>query len=50
MIFTPGASDIRTVDMSTLIAYTHFVFANTSSVEYDGGLPRSEHLPNWALD
>ena len=36
--------------MSTLIAYVHFVFENTSSVGYGGGLPRSEYLPNWALD
>ena len=33
-----------------MIAYLHFVFENTSSVGYGGGLPRSEYLPHWALE
>ena len=31
-MFTPGASKILSIDASTVTAYVHFVFVNTSSV------------------
>ena len=40
MTFTPGPSNKRSIDLSAVIAYVHFMFEDTSSVECGLGLPR----------
>jgi len=45
-MFTPGPSEIPTIDMPTVTAYAHFMFENTSSVGCGPGLPRIAYSQN----
>ena len=49
-MFTPGASNIRRVDMSTVTAYVHLVFEKTSKAGYGGTVPRIVYSHKKALD
>ena len=48
--FTPGASKIRTIDISIVTARVHLLFENTSCVGCGGGAPCIVYLQNWALE
>ena len=49
-MFTPGHSDIPTMDMSAVNAYAHFVFEDTSKVVCDQGTTSQYIFAKWDLE